>query len=118
MVQRLDAGSADFHRVFNRLLAAKREVSEDVDQAARAIIEDVIARGDAALIDYTERFDGLALDPEHLAISAEEIDAALAKCDDAALDALALAKERIETFHTAQRPADWSTTDSAGVTLG
>jgi histidinol dehydrogenase len=118
MVQRLDAGSADFPRAFNRLLAAKREISEDVDQAVRTIIEDVIARGDAALIDYTARFDGMTLSPERLAISAEEADAALAQCDDAALDALALAKQRIEAFHTAQRPADWSSTDSAGVTLG
>jgi histidinol dehydrogenase len=118
MVQRLDAGSADFPRAFNRLLAAKREISEDVDQAVRTIIEDVIARGDAALIDHTARFDGMTLSPERLAISAEEADAALAQCDDAALDALALAKQRIEAFHTAQRPADWSSTDSAGVTLG
>jgi histidinol dehydrogenase len=118
MVQRLDAGSADFPRAFNRLLAAKREISEDVDQAVRTIIEDVIARGDAALIDHTARFDGMTLSPERLAISAEEVDAALAQCDDAALDALALAKQRIEAFHTAQRPADWSSTDSAGVTLG
>jgi histidinol dehydrogenase len=118
MVQRLDAGSADFPRAFNRLLAAKREISEDVDQAVRTIIEDVIARGDAALIDHTARFDGMTLSPERLAISAEEADAALAQCDDAALGALALAKQRIEAFHTAQRPADWSSTDSAGVTLG
>ena len=118
MAQRLDAGSADFSRAFDRLLAAKREVSEDVDHAVRTIIDDVVARGDAALIDYTARFDGLELSPRRLAVSAQEVDAALAECDRAALDALSLAKERIEAFHTAQRPSDWISTDSAGVTLG
>jgi histidinol dehydrogenase len=118
MAQRLDAGSADFSRAFDRLLAAKREVSEDVDHAVRTIIDDVVARGDAALIDYTARFDGLELSPRRLAVSAQEVDAALAECDRAARDALSLAKERIEAFHTAQRPSDWISTDSAGVTLG
>ncbi|WP_046865749.1 histidinol dehydrogenase [Microvirga massiliensis] len=118
MAQRLDARSADFSRAFDRLLAAKREVSEDIDHAVRTIIDDVVARGDAALIDYTARFDGLELSPGRLAVSAQEVDVALADCDRAALDALSLAKERIETFHTAQRPSDWISTDSAGVTLG
>ena len=63
MVQRLDARDASFPAAFAALLSAKREVSEDVDQAVRAIIEDVVVRGDEALIDYTYRFDGLALQP-------------------------------------------------------
>jgi histidinol dehydrogenase len=93
-------------------------VSEDVDQAVRAIIEDVVVKGDEALIDYTYRFDGLALQPETLRISNEEIDAAKAQCSKEALEALALAKERIEVYHHAQRPQDSLTTDALGVTLG
>jgi len=89
-----------------------------VDQAVRAIIEDVAARGDEALIDYTYRFDGLALQPETLRISDEEIDSAEAQCSKETLEALALAKERIEVFHRAQRPQDSQTTDALGVTLG
>jgi len=118
MVQRLDAREPSFPRAFATLLAAKREVSEDVDQAVRVIIEDVVARGDEALIDFTYRFDGLALQPETLRISDAEIDAAEAQCPREALDALALAKERIETYHRAQRPQDSMTTDPLGVTLG
>jgi histidinol dehydrogenase len=118
MVQRLDAREASFPKDFAALLSAKREVSEDVDQAVRAIIEDVVAKGDEALIDYTYRFDGLALQPETLRISDEEIDAAEAQCPKEALEALALAKERIETYHRAQRPEDSLTTDALGVTLG
>jgi histidinol dehydrogenase len=118
MVQRLDARDASFPKDFAALLAAKREVSEDVDQAVRAIIEDVVVQGDEALIDYTYRFDGLALQPETLRISDKEIDAAEAQCPKEALEALALAKERIEVYHRAQRPEDSLTTDALGVTLG
>jgi histidinol dehydrogenase len=118
MVQRLDARDAFFPQAFATLLAAKREVSEDVDQAVRAIIEDVVVKGDEALIDFTYRFDGLALQPETLRISEAEIAAAEAQCPKEALEALALAKERIETYHREQRPKDFMTTDPVGVTLG
>ena len=118
MAQRLDAREASFPKAFAALLSAKREVSEDVDQAVRAIIEEVMVRGDEALIDFTLRFDGLALQPETLRISDAEIDAARAECPKEALEALALAKERIETYHRTQRPQDSMSTDSVGVTLG
>ncbi|WP_262296069.1 histidinol dehydrogenase [Microvirga sesbaniae] len=118
MAQRLDAREPSFPQAFAALLSAKREVSEDVDQAVRAIIEEVVVKGDEALIDFTLRFDGLALQPETLRVSAAEIDAAEAQCPKEALDALALAKERIETYHRAQRPQDSMSTDPLGVTLG
>jgi histidinol dehydrogenase len=118
MAQRLDAREPGFPRAFSNLLAAKREVSEDVDQVVRAIIEDVVARGDEALIDYTRRFDGLALTAETLRVTGPEIDAAVAACPKEALDALRLAKERIEVYHASQRPEDTTTTDAVGVTLG
>nr|WP_205800231.1 histidinol dehydrogenase [Microvirga terricola] len=118
MVQRLDARDASFPQAFADLLSAKREISEDVDQAVRAIIDDVVARGDEALIDYTRRFDKLELSAQTLRISDAEINAAEAECPREALDALALAKERIEVYHRAQRPHDSMTTDALGVTLG
>ncbi|MBZ6076190.1 histidinol dehydrogenase [Microvirga puerhi] len=118
MAQRLNARDPDFPQAFAALLATKREISEDVDQAVRVIIDDVVARGDAALIDYTSRFDQLDLTPETLRISDAEIDAAETQCSRDALEALALAKARIETYHRAQRPQDAMTTDAVGVTLG
>ncbi|MFC1457319.1 histidinol dehydrogenase [Microvirga arabica] len=118
MAQRLDARDPSFPQAFAALLSAKREVSEDVDQAVRAIIEDVVVRGDEALIDFTYRFDGLALQPETLRVSDAEIAAAEAQCSKEALEALALAKERIEIYHREQRPKDFRTTDPVGVTLG
>jgi histidinol dehydrogenase len=118
MPQRLDAREASFPQAFAELLSAKREISEDVDETVRTIIGDVIARGDEALIDYTCRFDALDLTPETLRVSDAEIDAAEAQCPKDTLDALVLAKERIEVYHRAQRPEDFMTTDALGVTLG
>ena len=118
MAQRLDAREAGFPRAFADLLSMKREVSEDVDQAVRGIIEDVVARGDEAVIDHTRRFDGLELTPDTLRIPEKEIDAAVASCPKDALAALNLARERVETYHAAQKPEDRMSTDALGVTLG
>jgi histidinol dehydrogenase len=118
MAQRLDGRDAAFPRAFADLLGAKREVSEDVDQVVRAIIEDVAARGDEALLAYTRRFDALDTTAERLRVSEEEIDAAIGECPRDALDALAFAKDRIEIYHRSQQPHDSSSTDALGVTLG
>jgi histidinol dehydrogenase len=118
MAQRLDARDPAFPSAFSALLQQKREISEDVDQAVRAIIDDVVARGDAALIDQTRRFDGLDLTPQTLRVSDREIEGALGRCSREALDALDLARERIEAYHRAQRPEDFTHTDALGVTLG
>ncbi len=115
---RLDRSSADFDERFGKFLAAKREVSADVEAASRAIVEDVAARGDAALIEATRKFDRLALDAEGLRITAAEIDAAVKASDAVTLDALQFARDRIETFHLKQMPKDERFTDSLGVELG
>jgi histidinol dehydrogenase len=115
---RLDTRAADFAQRFRVFLDAKREVSEDVEQAARAIIADVIARGDRALVDLTRRFDRLDLDAAGLRVSAAEIEAAAKSCDAGALAALKLARERIEAYHLRQRPADERFVDALGVELG
>jgi len=115
---RLDARAADFDRAFDALLGTKREISEEVDETVRAIIADVVARGDDALLEYTQRFDRLALTPATLRIAQGELDAAEAACDRDTVRALHLARERIETYHAAQKPADTRKTDDLGVTLG
>jgi histidinol dehydrogenase len=115
---RLDTRAADFAQRFRTFLDAKRETSEDVEQAARAIIADVIARGDRALVDLTRRFDRLDLDTVGLRVSVAEIDAATKICDSGALAALELARERIEAYHARQRPADDRFVDALGVELG
>jgi histidinol dehydrogenase len=115
---RLDATAAGFEAQFAALVAGKREVAEDVDQAVRAIIADVRARGDAAVIDYTRRFDRLELTPETLHISASEIAEAADSADPKAVEALKLAAARIQDYHRRQLPADSAYQDDRGVMLG
>ena len=117
-VMRLDARSRDFERDFGRLLAAKREVSEDVDSAAAAIIADVVARGDEALIDLSRRFDRVDLRSRGLRIPADEIAAAAGAVAPHTLAALSLARDRIVAFHERQKPTDLFWTDALGVELG
>src|SRR3954451_20924353 len=115
---RLDSRSADFPARFSAFLATKREVSEDVDQAVRAIIADVRKHGDRALIDLSRKFDRIDLDKAGLRVSAADLDAATAACDGRALDALKLARDRIEVYHQRQKPTDDRFTDALGVELG
>jgi histidinol dehydrogenase len=115
---RLDTRDADFVDRFAAFLATKREASQDVEDAVKAIIADVIKRGDAALIDLSRKFDRVDLTQVGLRVSADEIAAATAACDPSALAALALARERIETYHRRQVPRDERFTDALGVELG
>src|ERR1700750_2873663 len=92
MSVRLDTSSADFEPKFSAFLAAKREASADVERATRAIVDDVAARGDAALIEATQKFDRLKVDAAGLRITPGEIDAAVRACDGATLDALTFAR--------------------------
>ena len=75
----LDTKDAGFEEGFAALLGMKREEAEDVDAAVAAIIADVRARGDAAVIELTARYDRMELTPDRLAFSAEEIAAEVAK---------------------------------------
>jgi histidinol dehydrogenase len=118
MPVRLDHSSADFARQFADFLGAKREVSADIEAATRAIVDDVAARGDPALIEATRKFDRLELDAGGLRVTSAEIDAAVKACDAETLDALAFARDRIELFHTRQLPKDERFTDALGVELG
>jgi histidinol dehydrogenase len=114
---RLDTRNADFSTAFRVFLARKREVMADVEEAVRAIITDVTLRGDDALIALTRKFDRAELDGTRLKVAADEIETACAACDRKALDALALARDRIETFHRRQLPRDDSFIDALGVEL-
>ena len=118
MPLRLTTRQPDFEARFCALLALKREVSEDVDQAVRGIIANVRQRGDAALIEYSSRFDRVDLAKTGIELTRQEIRAARGACDPKALAALEFAHARILSFHQLQKPADMLFTDAAGVTLG
>jgi histidinol dehydrogenase len=115
---RLDSRAPDFAARFRAFLATKREASSDVEAAVREIIAEVVARGDAALIELTRKFDRVDLGQIGLKVTADEIDTAYAACDRRALDALALARDRIEAYHRRQLPKDERFTDALGVELG
>jgi histidinol dehydrogenase len=115
---RLDNRSADFSARFAAFLATKRETAQDVEQAVRAIIDDVRKGGDRALVALSKKFDRIDLDKLGIRIAQAEIDAAAAACDRRALDALTVARDRIEVYHQRQKPSDDRFTDALGVELG
>jgi histidinol dehydrogenase len=106
MAIRLDIRSGDFAQKFRAFLDTKREAAADVEAAVRAIVADVAARGDRALKEYTLKFDKLDLDRSGLKVTAAEIAAARGACNRDALDALDLARARIEAYHRRQVPQD------------
>ena len=112
---RLDNREADFAERFAALVYARREADSDVSRDVAAIVADVKARGDAAVADYTARFDGHALDWR---ISREACQEALDALDPDLRTALELAATRIRAYHAKQRPIDSDTIDDAGVRLG
>ena len=114
----LSSDAADFEAGFAALLGQKREEAEDVDAVVAAIIADVRARGDAALVELTARFDRLTLTAEHLAFSEAEIEAECAKVQPAERAALDLAAARIRAYHERQMPADAQWTEPSGAVLG
>ncbi|MDE0985133.1 MAG: histidinol dehydrogenase [Yoonia sp.] len=118
MPQFLSTSDADFEDQFVALLGAKREDSPDVDVVVADIIADVRARGDAAVIELTSKFDRLDLTPDTMRFSPSEIEMECAKVGDADRDALMLAADRIHAYHSRQMPADEMWTDDAGATLG
>src|SRR5437899_2203584 len=118
MVCTLSTRDPGFEAAFRALLAAKRESAADVDDAVAAIIDAVAARGDAALVEFTNRFDRVALSPERLRLAADEIAAGAALAPPETVAALRIAAERIESFHRRQLPASIDYVDAAGVRLG
>jgi len=118
MPQFLTTADAGFEAAFAALLGLKREDAPDVDDAVAAIIADVRARGDAALIELTSKFDRLDLTPATLAFTTAEIETECARVSPEDRAALELAAERIRAYHARQMPEDASWQDEHGATLG
>jgi histidinol dehydrogenase len=107
-----------FETAFVALLVAKRESAAEVDAVVAEIIEQVTTRGDAALLEYTKRFDRIELGPATLRLTVAEIAAGADAAPADTVAALGLAAERIESFHRHQLPAPVDYVDAAGVRLG
>ena len=113
---RLNAAAPDFASRFAALVGARREADADVSRDVAAILARVRAEGDAALADYTRRFDGHALDAWR--IDPAECRKALQALEPGLRSALELAAERIAAYHEQQRPANRDETDALGVRIG
>lgn len=118
MATTLRQNDPDFEQKFAAFLTGKREVSEDVDRAAREIVDRVRREGDAALIEYSLRFDRIDLTKTGIRITEAEVDAAFDEAPASTIEALKLAHERIEKHHARQLPKDDRYTDALGVELG
>ena len=118
MPLRLDAAAPGFAAAFRALVEDRRDGHAGVSETVAAIIADVRARGDNALLELTRRFDRIDIDAGGLRITAEEIAAARAQVPAETLAALAFAAARIRAFHEPQRPTDHDATDAAGVRAG
>ncbi len=114
----LEQTAADFETRFGELLAAKREVSEDVNQAVTAIIERVRRDKDAGLIDLTLRYDRVDLRDIGMRVTPAEVKAAKAAAEPETVAALTLARDRILDHHRRQLPENDRYVDATGVELG
>ncbi|MEM6306435.1 MAG: histidinol dehydrogenase [Pseudomonadota bacterium] len=118
MVQFFSTADADFEQQFTALLAAKREDSPDVDAVVADIIADVRDRGDAAVLELTEKFDRLPLTADQMQFTPDQIDDYCAQVSDAEQAALELAADRIRAYHLRQMPQDAWWEDDSGAHLG
>jgi histidinol dehydrogenase len=118
MPLRLDSAAPEFEVRFVELLAGKRESSQEVGDTVAAIIADVRARGDDAVVELTNKFDRANVTAETLRFTQDEIDAAAASVSPEVREALQFAHDRIKAHHEKQKPEDHIYTDALGVTLG
>ena len=115
---RLDTSAPGFEPAFTALLDDSRDTTTKVDAPVAAIIADIRARGDEALVELTNTFDRQTLTPATIRVTPAEIDDAVAAIPTPLAEALDLAATRIEAFHRAQIPHDIQLPDPAGLTLG
>lgn len=115
-IRRLSSRDATFQRELDLLLAFENSQDESIDVAVREIILRVRQEGDAALIDFTQRFDRWT--PQILEISSTELQRALDQLDPALRLALEAAYQRIRAYHERQRQPSWHFTEPDGTVLG
>ena len=118
-VRRLDSSSAGFAAQLKALLAYSAAEDSGVELAVQEILADVRARGDAAVLEYTSRFDGIAArSMDELRVPAAQTRAALATLPIRQREALEAAADRIRAFHQRQVAVSWRYTEADGTELG
>jgi histidinol dehydrogenase len=114
----ISARHPSFTEEIERIMNRGNILDEAVLESVAEIIEDVAKRGDEALIAYTEKFDGISLDPSTLEVDPDEVENAVNSLDPEDFNLLRLSAGRIEKFHEKQSLRSWSYTDEEGVGLG
>lgn len=117
-ILRLDSQQDGFAEKLDALLSREADTGADVQDLVAAILADVKMRGNAALCDYTERFDGWACTGETIEISRARMEQAWNAVSDMDRESLQLATDRIRAYHEKQQQDDWEYTDEVGMTLG
>ncbi len=119
MIRRLSTADADFQAAFSQLVARDASVDPVITQRAEAIVEDVRQRGDAAVLEYTAKFDRLPAEKlSDLMVTADEMKAALESLPAEQREALEEAARRIREFHEKELAESFTMTDSMGSRLG
>jgi histidinol dehydrogenase len=119
LIHRLDSRDADFHSRLSALLAFEASTDDAIETAVAGILDRVRREGDAAVLEYTRRFDGLeAPDMAALELPRDELQRALEALPKAEREALELAVERVRSYHQRQVMADWDYTEADGTVLG
>src|SRR5208283_2087300 len=108
----------DFSDQCSRLIASSSLFDPAIEQRSREIIQAVRQRGDAALSEFTERFDGAKLEPDQFAVSHSELMAASLRADEALRAAVAEASANIEAFARRSLRRSWTMRNSHGATVG
>ncbi len=117
-ILRLDSSAPDFTERLDALLSRETDTGADVQELVAGILTDVKRRGDAALYEYTSRFDGWNCNADEMLITRERMRQAWQAVSDTDREALELATQRIRAYHKHQLQQDWEFTDEAGLTLG
>ncbi|KGK84347.1 histidinol dehydrogenase [Stutzerimonas degradans] len=118
-IRRLNAADADFARHLDHLLSWESVSDDGVNARVLEIIQAVRTRGDAALVELTQRFDGLEVsDMADLILPRARLEQALERITPEQREALELAAERVRIYHERQKQDSWTYTEADGTVLG
>ena len=117
-ILRLDSTQPDYRAGLDTLLSRETDTGDDVQNLVADILKNVKNRGNAALCEYTAKFDGWECTPESIEITPEQMETAWNAVSDEDRSGLKLAVDRIRAYHEHQKQSDWEYTDDVGMTLG
>ncbi len=118
MIEIIRASDPDFAAFLKRITSRGEAASPEVVRTVESIIRDVQSRGDAALVDYAEKFDGFSLSRGRIEITGEEIETTAARLSDKDRETITIAASRIDAYHKHQSLDSFTFLDESGSRLG